>query len=372
MNERFKTEGLSVGYGGKALIRDIDIALGRGRIMTLIGPNGSGKSTILKTVSRQIAKLRGAVLLDGSEVFSLGQKELAKRQAVVLTDRVRPELTTVREIVSLGRYPYTNAVGRLTPEDRRIVGEALSRVSAAELAGSDFATLSDGQKQRVILARALAQEPELLILDEPTAFLDIKHKTELLSILRELARERGMSVIMSLHETDLAAKASDLLVCVKGETIAAFGTPDEVLGRQTTIEELYGLEKGAYDPLLGSVELQRPEGEPSVFVIGGAGYGTPVYRRLQRGRIPFATGILFENDVDARTASSLAAETVVCPAFHPMDEAMFARAMELMLSCGRAIDAGAPRGPLNEMNGRLADEARKRGLLINERSGELL
>ena len=362
MTEFFKTSGLAVGYNGKTLIRDIDIALRRGGILTLIGPNGSGKSTILKTISRQLASIRGTDAVDGSEIRSMSFKELAKKQAVVLTDRIRPELCTVREIVSLGRYPYTNAVGKLTEEDRRIVDDALELVSVKDLSERDFMTLSDGQKQRVVLARALAQQPELLILDEPTAFLDIKHKTELLSVLRRLSRERGVTVIMSLHEIDLAAKASDLLLCVKGDTVAAFGTPDEVM-RDMPIEELYDLKKGSYDPALGSVELEKTDGAPTVFVIAGAGFGIPVFRRLQRERVPFAAGILFENDIDARVAKGLAAECVTAPAFEPVVEELYERAKKLMLSCGRVVDAGAPIGALNEANGRLAALARDRGML---------
>ena len=358
----FKTTGLSVGYNGKALIRDIDLALGRGKILTLIGPNGSGKSTILKTIARQLAAIRGSVTVDGSELFSMSVKELAKKQAVVLTDRIRAELLSVRDIVALGRYPYTNMIGRLTEEDGRIVDASLALVNCSELAGRDFMTLSDGQKQRVILARALAQQPELLILDEPTAFLDIKHKTELLSVLRRLAGESGVTVVMSLHEIDLASKASDLLLCVKGETVAAFGTPDEVL-KKLPIEELYGLDKGSYNAAFGSVELEKPEGAPRVFVIAGAGYGIPVFRRLQKDRVPFAAGVLFENDVDAAVAKSLAAECVTAPAFEPVGEALFEKAKALMLGCENVINAGTPIGSFNEYNGKLLELAAERGLL---------
>ena len=362
MKPYFETKSLAVGYNGRTLIHDIDIALEKGGILTLIGPNGSGKSTILKTIARQLAAIRGSVTVDESELFKMTSKELAKKQAVVLTERIHPELTSVRDLVGLGRYPYTNMVGRLTEEDRRIVGESLALVHVQGLADRDFMTLSDGQKQRVILARALAQQPELLVLDEPTAYLDIKHKTELLSLLRCLAREREMTVIMSLHEIDLAAKVSDLLLCVKGETVAAFGAPEEVMAG-LPIEELYDMEKGSYDPDFGSVELEKTVGKPRVFVIGGAGCGIPIMRRLQRERVPFAAGILFENDAEARLARNLAAECIVSPAFEPIPEETFIRAKELMLTCEKVIDAGSPVGSFNEANGRLIELARKKGML---------
>lgn len=366
MKPYFETKSLAVGYNGKTLIHDIDIALEKGGILTLIGPNGSGKSTILKTLARQLAAIRGTVTVDEGELFKMTAKELAKKQAVVLTERIRPELTSVRDLVGLGRYPYTNMVGRLTEEDRRIVDESLALVHVKELAERDFMTLSDGQKQRVILARALAQQPELLVLDEPTAYLDIKHKTELLSLLRFLARDRKMTVIMSLHEIDLAAKVSDLLLCVKGETVAAFGAPENVMAG-LPIEELYDMEKGSYDPDFGSVELERTAGKPRVFVIGGAGFGIPIMRRLQRERVPFAAGILFENDVEARLAMSLAAECVISPAFEPITEETFIRAKALMLTCEKVIDAGTPGGSFNEANGRLIELARKSGTLEEKR-----
>ena len=365
MKHYFETKSLAVGYNGKTLIRDIDIALEKGGILTLIGPNGSGKSTILKTIARQLAAIRGTVTVDESELFKMTAKELAKKQAVVLTERIRPELYSVRDLVGLGRYPYTNMVGRLTEEDRLIVDECLALVHIKDLSGRDFITLSDGQKQRVVLARALAQQPELLVLDEPTAYLDIKHKTELLSLLRFLARERQVTVIMSLHEIDLAAKVSDLLLCVKGETVAAFGTPEEVMAG-LPIEELYDMEKGSYDPDFGSVELEKTVGRPRVFVIGGAGSGIPIMRRLQRERVPFAAGILFENDVEARLAINLAAECVISPAFEPIPEETFLRAKALMLMCEKVVYAGTPIGSFNEANGRLLALAREKGLLKDE------
>ena len=365
MKPYFEARSLAVGYNGKTLIHDIDIALEKGGILTLIGPNGSGKSTILKTIARQLAALRGSVTFDGSELFKMTSKELAKKQAVVLTERIRPELYSVRDLVGLGRYPYTNMVGRLTEEDRRVVDECLALVHVKDLADRDFMTLSDGQKQRVILARALAQQPELLVLDEPTAYLDIKHKTELLSLLRYLSRERGVTVIMSLHEIDLAAKVSDLLLCVKGETVAAFGAPEEVVST-LPIEELYDMEKGSYDPDFGSVELEKTVGKPRVFVVGGAGFGISRMRRLQRERVPFAAGILFENDTESRLAQKLAAECVVSPAFEPILEETFIRAKELMLTCGKVIDAGTPVGSFNEANGRLLALARAKGLIKDE------
>lgn len=359
----FSTKDLSVGYHGSVLIHDINIEIPQGKILTLIGPNGAGKSTILKSVTRHLAKLHGAVYIAGHEIYDWSAKEMAKKVAVMLTDRIQPELMTCEEVVAMGRYPYTNAIGHLRPEDKAIVNDALTRVHALELAARDFTTLSDGQRQRIMLARAIAQEPEVLVLDEPTAYLDIRHKIELLDILREMAHEKHITVIMSLHEIDLATKISDYLLCVKGETIAAFGAPENLFA-DDAIDRLYDIRHGSYNLLFGSTELTKPSGEPRVFVVGGNGCGIPCYRMLQKRQVPFAAGILFENDLDCAVAATLSDHVLTVPAFTPMDEADYQRAAAVLQTCGAVIDAGAPIGELNAANARLLAFAKERGLPI--------
>ncbi len=252
MKLALQTERLAVGYHGKALIRDIDIELEQGRILTLIGPNGAGKSTILKSMTGQLPILDGRVSYEGRELSAWIPKELAKHIAVVLTDRIRPELMTCAEVVAMGRYPYTNMFGRLTPKDKEIVEDALRRVHGIELANQDFSTLSDGQRQRIMLARAICQEPKVLILDEPTAYLDIRHKIELLDILQEMVQNHHMTVVMSLHEIDLALKISDDLLCVRPGSNPVFGKP-EAMRDSATIELLYDMVPGSYDRWFGKV-----------------------------------------------------------------------------------------------------------------------
>ena len=365
MKHYFETKDLAVGYNGSILIHDINIQIEKGKILTLIGPNGAGKSTILKTITAHLAKIHGTVHIGENEIGGWTPKDMAKKVAVVLTDRIRPELMTCAEVVAMGRYPYTNMLGRLTPEDKRIVRDALDRVHASDLATQDFATLSDGQRQRIMLARAICQEPEIIVLDEPTAYLDIRHKIELLDILREMAYEKGITVIMSLHEIDLATKISDYLICVKGETIAAFGKPEDVL-QQNAIEELYDIGSGSYNLLFGSVELAKRTGEPKVFVIAGNGRGISCYRRLQKQQIPFATGILYENDVDTQVARELSDHVVTAPAFEPMNEKHYEQAAQLLLCCEKVIDAGTPIGYLNQMNGKLLELAKEKNIPIEK------
>ncbi len=359
----FQTERLTVGYRGNIVIRDIDIKIEKGKILTLIGPNGAGKSTVLRTIAGQLNKIGGVVLLDRRDIQSLGAKRLARELAVVLTERVHPELITCWEVVAMGRYPYTGIRGTLMEADKRSVERALERVGARELADQEFTSLSDGQRQRIMLARALCQEPQILVLDEPTAYLDIFYKLEVLEILQRMAREEGLTVVMSLHEIDLASKISDSLICVKGDTIEAYGSPEEIM-ESGVIEKLYGLREGSYHRLYGSVELARPEGEIQVFVVAGGGCGTKYYRMLQKQGIPFATGILFDNDIDLPSAVALSEYVVTAPAFESMTEEQYECAARQIKKVRAVIDAGTPVGSRNQLNGRLLKLAEEMGLPV--------
>ncbi len=223
-----ETKDLSVGYGRKPLLEEVNLHLQPGKIVTLIGPNGSGKSTLLKTIIGQLSPVRGAVLLDGRPMGDLPPPEVARRLSVLMTDRVHPELMTCWDVVSAGRDPYTGRLGILSPEDREKVWETLRLVHGEELAPLDFSQISDGQRQRILLARALCQEPEVLVLDEPTSFLDIRYKLELLSILKDMVARRQLAVLMSLHELELAEQISDYVACVHNGKIERFGPPEEI------------------------------------------------------------------------------------------------------------------------------------------------
>lgn len=363
MDAYFKTEKLAVGYNKNILIDDINIEIEKGKIVTLIGPNGAGKSTILKSISRQIRKLGGAVYIDKNEIFSQDLKNVAKTISVMLTDKVNTDLMTCFEVTSMGRYPYTDMRGRLSEKDKKTICDALSSVGMFDFAGQDFNTLSDGQKQRVLIARALCQEPEVIILDEPTAYLDLKHKLELLDLLRKTAIQKKTTVIMSLHETDLATKISDYLVCVKGDKIWKCGSPEELL-KDDIIEKLYDMEKGVYDLKLGCVELAKSSGKPRVFVVGGAGSAIGYYRILQKKQIPFASGILYDNDIDYFIAKKLSDTVISAPAFERVGEEKFSEALEVMLSCDYVLDAGCETREFNKFNKRLLEEAEKNGIPV--------
>lgn len=354
-----QTQNMTVGYG-KPLIEHIDLRLRRGEIMTLIGPNGAGKSTILKTIVRQLRLLGGVVELDGQSLASLDNKTAAQKMSVLMTERHQPELMTCRDVAAAGRYPYTGRMGVLSQADRAKVDEALAQVRAADLADRPFSAISDGQRQRVLLARALCQEPEILVLDEPTSFLDIRHKLELLSTLKELVAERQLAVVLSLHELDLAQRVSDLVVCVHNNSIEKVGPPEEVF-TEDYIARLYELPPGIYSAAYGSLELPRIPGPPKVFVIGGGGSGIPAYRRLRRQGIPFAAGILQEHDLDFPAAKALAVDVISSPAFQPMGEGSYTQALAVLKTCENVLCCCPGFGPDNDANRRLLNAAQEMG-----------
>lgn len=254
MEYYFETKDLAVGYHGKPLIKNISIGIKQGEIAALIGPNGSGKSTILKTITKHLTNIEGSVYIGKDELGKMTYQDLSKKVAVVLTERIKPELMTCRDVVAAGRYPYTGRMGILSPADEEKINEAMEKVHGLELSDKSFDSISDGQRQRILLARAICQEPQIIVLDEPTSFLDIRHKVELLKILQDMARTKKTTVIMSLHEIELAYKMSDKILCVKGEQIEHFGTVEEVF-KENLIKDLFDLDDETFQMYFESIRF---------------------------------------------------------------------------------------------------------------------
>ena len=362
MQNYLTADNLTVGYRGKPILSDISMNIRRGSIVTLIGPNGAGKSTILKSIIRELSPLGGSVFLDGTALEDYSDPDFAKKTAVVMTGRPDPELMTCFDVAAAGRYPYTGRFGILSKEDKKKVMDALEMVRCESLADVLFQNTSDGQKQRILLARAICQEPELLVLDEPTSFLDIRHKLELLSILKDMVQKRQLAVLLSLHELDLAQKISDWVVCVHNNAFERSGPPEEIFTADF-IMKLYGATKGSYNALFGSLELAAVTGQPQVFVIGGGGTGIPVYRKLQRQGIPFAAGVLHQNDLDYPVAQALAAAVVTQRSFEPISDEAFSQAAVLLQSCHTVLCPLDTFGSMNQKNQQLLQLAQESGKL---------
>ncbi|MEV5380709.1 ABC transporter ATP-binding protein [Streptomyces nondiastaticus] len=218
-------EDLSVEIVGARLVSDIRLRAGSGRFVGLIGPNGSGKSTLLRCVYRALRPAAGTVRLDGDDFHALGAREGARRLAALPQESASEFDFTAGEVVAMGRLPHQRSGTRVTARDTEVCAAALERVGAGHLAGRGFPTLSGGEKQRVLIARALAQEPKVLVLDEPTNHLDIAQQLEVLA----LVRDAGLTVLAALHDIDLAATHCDELYVIRGGRIVASGPPDEVL-----------------------------------------------------------------------------------------------------------------------------------------------
>ncbi|WP_152361936.1 ABC transporter ATP-binding protein [Microlunatus speluncae] len=233
--------------GGPAVVAaGIEVAARSGTVTALLGPNGAGKSTLLRSVVGLQPLLAGSATLDGLPIERMPPPVRARRVAVVLTDRIDAGLLTAREVAQLGRYPHSRLTGWLTGRERTIVDRVLARLQAQTWAHRRFAELSDGQQQRVLLARALITEPELLILDEPTSFLDVGARVELMILLHELAAEQGLIVVVSTHEVELALRTAGQAWLIDDGTVRA-GTPTELIANGA-IAQVFETPAARFDP----------------------------------------------------------------------------------------------------------------------------
>ena len=218
---------LSVGYSSShPVISDISVELHSGQLVCLIGENGIGKSTLLKTLTGFLPKLKGRLLLDNRDIESFSQQELARQVSIVLTQKPDVQNLTIEEIIGLGRSPYTGFFGRLRAEDRLVVDDAIAAMGIEKLRGRMIQTLSDGERQKVMIAKALAQETPVILLDEPTAFLDFPSKVDTFQSLRNMAHERDKLILLSTHDLELAVRFADSLLEVKKGALMAISAAD--------------------------------------------------------------------------------------------------------------------------------------------------
>ncbi|OAA23392.1 iron complex transport system ATP-binding protein [Frankia sp. EI5c] len=229
-----RLDGLTVGYrhrrARQRVLADLCATAPRGGLTVLLGPNGIGKSTLLRTLAGLQPALGGHMLLDGADLGRFSGTERARLVSTVLTDRVQVGLLTAADLVGLGRHPHTGATGRLDAADRAVVDWALAAVGATHLAARDTDELSDGERQRVMIARALAQEPSLILLDEPTAFLDAPSRVTITALMRRIARERDLTVVVSTHDLELSLRVADQVWLVDRAGSLHTGSPDEIIG----------------------------------------------------------------------------------------------------------------------------------------------
>jgi len=265
-------KNLSIGYRNqksavKEVSKDLNLSLNRRELVCLIGPNGSGKSTLIRTLTGIQPSLQGDVWLQGKKIDEFSPEEKARTLSVVLTTPVQTGYMTAFDIVALGRFPYTNWAGRLNRSDRHIILNALTSVGAANLTNRFIHEMSDGERQKVMIARALAQEPELMVLDEPTAFLDLPHKIETMRILRQVAQKTGKSILLSTHDLNLAIRCADQLWIMNKSGMMISGTPEDLVlsGIFGSAFEIDGVH---FDPHRG--EFSIPVEKKGTFQIEGS------------------------------------------------------------------------------------------------------
>ncbi len=350
------TRNLSVGYEKKEVVKDINLDIFKGEFVSLLGPNGAGKTTLLRTLSRHLPGIKGKVVLKGENIKKIKAHNLAKIMSVVLTQRVVPPLFKVYEFVAMGRYPYTKWTGSLTREDDRVIIQCLGLVHAEDLMFRDISTLSDGERQKILIARALAQDPDIILLDEPTMHLDLKHRMEVMSILHGLCREKGISVIASLHDLEVAAKVSDRVVLIKNDRILAFGTPEDIL-QKDTVSDLYDFSNAIFNRRLGNIEIRTTPGRSRVFVIGGMGSASVLFRLLCKKGYKIFTGILFKNDIDYFVAKALEIQCFARDITSKNNDEQFTLACRAMEESDFIIDAGFKENDLNLANIEMLEKA---------------
>ena len=249
---RLRAEGATLGYGDTVIARDLDFAVADGAVTSVIGPNGCGKSTLLRALGRLLRPRSGQVVLDGRPIQRTAPREVARTVAVLPQSPLAPPGLTVGDLVMRGRHPHQSWYRQWSSTDAAAVSEALEMTGVADLADRPLERLSGGQRQRAWISMALAQGTDLLLLDEPTTYLDLAHQIEVLDLVRGLNRDHGRTVVMVLHDLNLAGRYSDLLVAMRDGEIRASGAPAEVL-TPDLVAETFGLEcKVVPDPVSGS------------------------------------------------------------------------------------------------------------------------
>ena len=373
MSVRIEADNLYAGYNGATILEGISIGLGESDFVGVIGPNGSGKTTLLRSMSRALRPTSGKVMLDGRNIYSISARDFAGRVAVVPQDTLVAFDFTVLEITLMGRSPRLSRFAVETSTDVRAAVEALARTGTEHLKDRSINALSSGERQRVILARALAQEPEIILLDEPTSHLDISFQFEIMDLIKSLNAERGLTVLTVMHDLNLASQYCDKLVLIGEGRIQAAGPPEEVVTSEH-IRRVYGAEvwvrrhptthrpyviSGVKPKSVGPAEkFDKP---PRVHVIGGGGTAAPILARLARRGYAITCGVLNEGDADQEVADALDIPYIQQPQFSQITADSHNRHKELIDSADVVILTDVPVGPGNLANIQAAHEAARAG-----------
>ncbi len=277
------TQNLAVGYHRppRVVAGNLDASLHRGEFVCLLGPNGAGKSTLIRTLAGMQPPLEGHVYLMGRDIADMPARDIAQTLSVVLTDRIAAGVMSVRDLVALGRYPHTDWIGRLTERDEQVVSWAIRAARAELLAHRNVGELSDGERQKVMIARALAQQPDIVILDEPTAFLDLPRRVEIMDLLRNLARSTGKAILLSTHDLDLALRCADRVYLLPLDGALQTGAPEDLV-LNGAYERAFQSDGVDFDADTGAFKLNAQLGHAAVRVSGQGRSAYWTKRALER------------------------------------------------------------------------------------------
>jgi iron complex transport system ATP-binding protein len=365
---RIEARGVTAGYGGQPVLHDVSFVLGEGEFVGLIGPNGAGKSTLLRVLSGTLRPSGGAVLLDGEPIDRLKAREIARKLAFVPQTESTLFEFSVRDVVLMGRHPHVRGLAGETHEDFARANQAMVATDILHLADRPITALSGGEHRRVLIARALAQATPAVLLDEPTAHLDITHQAEILSLVRRQADEAGASVLAALHDLNLAAEFCDRLILLADGRVALEGPPTEVL-TSLTLERAYGASVTVgRNPASGRPfifpALAQNEATPNsrrIHVICGGGTGIGLLQALRRRGHVLTAGVLNRLDSDEEACTALGIEHAWEAPFSPIGEAARSRCRELMQDAELLVVTEVPIGRGNLANLELALEAQQAG-----------
>ena len=366
-------ERLSAGYNGRIVLHDFSITLTPGEVVALVGPNGSGKTTALRVLTRILTPLTGTLTLDGRPVSAYPPAEFARKVAYAPQVSLPEMGFRVYELVLMGRYPHQKGFWSITDTDRQAAREAMESLEIWHLRERLISQLSSGERQRVNLARALTQSARYLLLDEPTAHLDLRHQVRLLARLRHWCDARQMAMLVVLHDLNLASEYADRLILLSEGSIVVQGTPAEVLTPEK-LEMVYRVPTLVRPhPLTGrpivfalepEVRPPKPPEAPALLLIAGGGSGAPLYYPLLEQGWQVRVGIINLLDTDEEAARALNLEIISEQPFSPVSESAYRRAKELALRSRAVVLTDVPFGRGNLRNLQLALEAQQTGIPV--------
>ncbi len=364
---------VEAGYGERPILRKVSLAIERGTLVALIGPNGSGKTTLVRVLARVLRPHSGQCLLDGHPFEQIPPARFAQQVAYAPQESPPDMGFTVAELVMMGRYPHQKGFWGVSPRDWEAVHRAMEFAGIAHLATRRVGALSGGERQRIHLARALAQQASYLLLDEPTAHLDLRHQVQILHALRQYALEQRKGVLVVLHDLNLASEYADHVALMSEGQIVAYGAPDAVF-EPAILESVYHTPTLVRrNPLTGKplVFALTPQthftlepNAPRAFVIAGGGTGAELYYALLEQGWRVCTGVLNLLDTDEEIARALQLEHLTEPAFSPISEQSFQRACQMACGAQAVVIADVPFGYGNLRNLEVALQAQRAGVPV--------